>query len=135
MTRQKKGLKINFNLQAKHNKGLHLKEKKMAEQAKQENRPPIESGCPDAIQYMHPVMRKNYGQWAYHEDPRPGVLKHVAHSGDAIWTVRAGTQRILDVTTLNILCDIGDKFADGYVRFTIRSNIEYMIDQESKVGP
>ena len=26
-------------------------------------------------------------------------------------------------------------FADGYVRFTIRSNIEYMIDQESKVGP
>ena len=107
----------------------------MAEQAKQENRPPIESGCPDAFQYMHPVMRKNYGQWAYHEDPRPGVLKHVAHSGDAIWTVRAGTQRILDVTTLNILCDIGDKFADGYVRFTIRSNIEYMIDQESKVGP
>ena len=48
---------------------------------------------------------------------------------------RAGTQRILDVTTLNILCDIGDKFADGYVRFTIRSNIEYMVDQESKVGP
>ena len=46
----------------------------MSEQAKQENRPPIESGCPDAFQYMHPVMRKNYGQWAYHEDPRPGVL-------------------------------------------------------------
>ena len=37
--------------------------------------------------------------------------------------------------TLNLLCDIGDKFADGYVRFTIRSNIEYMVDQESKVGP
>ena len=62
---------------------------------------------------MHPVMRKNYGQWAYHEDPRPS-LKHVAHSGDAIWTVRAGTQRILDVMT-QLLCDIGDKFVDGYV--------------------
>ena len=56
----------------------------MAEQAQQENRPPIESGCPDAFQYMHPV-RKNYGQWAYHEDPRPGVLKHGNNSGDAIW--------------------------------------------------
>ena len=22
------------------------------------NRPPIETGCPDAFQYMHPVMRK-----------------------------------------------------------------------------
>ena len=83
---------------------------------KKVNRPPIETGCPDAFQYMHPLMRRNYGQWAYHEDPRPGVLKHVAHSGDAIWTVRAGTQRILDVITLNLLCDIGDKYADGYVR-------------------
>ncbi len=102
---------------------------------KKVHRPPIETGCPDSFQYMHPVMRRNYGQWAYHEDPRPGVLKHVAHSGDAIWTVRVGTQRILDVITLNLLCDIGDKYADGYVRFTIRSNIEYMVDQESKVGP
>ncbi|RLA05551.1 MAG: dissimilatory-type sulfite reductase subunit beta, partial [Gammaproteobacteria bacterium] len=36
-------------------------------------RTPIESGCPDGFQYMHPVMRKNYGDWAFHEDPRPGV--------------------------------------------------------------
>jgi hypothetical protein len=55
-----------------------------------EMRSPIESGCPDAFQYMHPVMRKNYGQWAYHEDPQPGVLLHVSNNGDKIWTVRAG---------------------------------------------
>ncbi|MBT6655108.1 MAG: dissimilatory-type sulfite reductase subunit beta, partial [Candidatus Thioglobus sp.] len=36
-------------------------------------RMPIESGCPDPIQYMHPTMRRNYGQWAYHDRPRPGV--------------------------------------------------------------
>ena len=24
-------------------------------------RTPIESGCPDGFQYMHPLMRKNYG--------------------------------------------------------------------------
>ena len=96
-------------------------------------RPPIESGCPDGFQYMHPVMRKNYGNWDYHEHPRPGVLLQVAKGGEQIWTVRAGTQRILDVFTLRKLCDIGDKFADGYVRFTIRSNIEYMISEESKV--
>ena len=102
---------------------------------KKEMRTPIESGCPDGFQYMHPTMRKNFASWKYHEHPRPGVLLHVAKSGDKIWTVRAGTQRILDVFTLRILCDIGDKYAEGYVRFTIRSNIEYMVKDESKVDP
>ncbi len=100
-----------------------------------EHRSPVESGCPDGFQYLHPLMRKHYGNWAYHEDPRPGVLRHVAHNGEAIWTVRAGTQRILDVFTLRKLCDIGDEFGDGYVRFTIRSNIEYMVSDEDKVAP
>ena len=107
----------------------------MGENAKKEMRTPIETGCPDGFQYMHPTMRKNFGQWKYHEHPRPGVLVHVAHSGEEIWTVRAGTQRILDVFTLRTLCDIGDEFADGYVRFTIRSNIEYMVSDKDKVQP
>ena len=98
-------------------------------------RTPIETGAPDGFQYMHPTMRKNFGRWKYHEHPKSGVLKHVAESGEEIWTVRAGTQRILDVFTLRILCDIGDKYADGYVRFTIRSNIEYMVKDKSKVDP
>ena len=103
--------------------------------AQTEMRSPIESGCPDGFQYMHPLMRKNYGQWKYHEHPRPGVLLHVSNNNDQIWTVRAGTQRILDLFTLRKLCEIGDQFAEGYVRFTIRSNIEYMVQDESKVEP
>ncbi|RMD70592.1 MAG: dissimilatory-type sulfite reductase subunit beta, partial [Gammaproteobacteria bacterium] len=63
-------------------------------------RTPIESGCPDGMQYMHPVMVKNFGMWKYHEHPRPGVLRHVSESGDEIWTVKCGTQRILDLYTL-----------------------------------
>ena len=106
----------------------------MTEEKKQ-MRSPIETGCPDGFQYMHPTMRKNFGQWKYHEHPKSGVLRHVAESGEEIWTVRAGTQRILDVFTLRKLCDIGDKYADGYVRFTIRSNIEYMVKDASKVDP
>ena len=101
----------------------------------QQHRSPIESGCPDGLQYVHPVMRKNLGNWAYHDDPRPGVLRHVAKNGDQIWTIRAGTQRILDVFSLRKLCDIGDTYGEGYVRFTIRSNIEYMVADETKVAP
>jgi sulfite reductase beta subunit len=84
---------------------------------------------------MHPVSRKNFGMWKFHEHPRPGVLKHVAKSGDELWTVKAGTQRILDVFTLRKLCDIGDQYADGYIHFTIRSNVEYLVSDGAKVGP
>ncbi|MEE8289415.1 MAG: dissimilatory-type sulfite reductase subunit beta [Nitrosomonadaceae bacterium] len=101
----------------------------------QAQRTAIESGCPDGFQYMHPTMRKNFGDWAYHEDPRPGVLVHTARGGDKIYTVRAGTQRILDLFSLRKLCEIGDEFAEGYVRFTIRSNIEYMFTDGTKVAP
>nr|MBP6251985.1 dissimilatory-type sulfite reductase subunit beta [Rubrivivax sp.] len=98
-------------------------------------RTPIESGAPDNKQFMHPTMLKNYGNWKYHDRPRPGVLRHVSHSGDQIWTVRAGTQRQMDVWTIRKLCDIADTYADGHVRFTIRSNIEFMVADENKVAP
>ena len=55
----------------------------MTEQ-KKEMRSPIETGCPDGFQYMHPTMRKNFGQWKYHEHPKSGVLRHVAESGEEI---------------------------------------------------
>jgi sulfite reductase beta subunit len=98
-------------------------------------RMPIESGVPEMDKYLHPVLKKNYGNWAWHERPRPGVLHHVAKSGDDIWTVRAGTQRQMDVYTIRKLADIADQYAEGHVRFTIRSNIEYMVSKESMVQP
>jgi len=98
-------------------------------------RMPIESGCPDPIQYMHPTMRRNYGQWAYHDRPRPGVLHHTSKNSEEIWTVRCGTARQMDVHTIKKLADIADEFADGYVRFTMRSNVEYMVADEAKVEP
>jgi len=96
-------------------------------------RRPDECGVPDPFQYMHPLMVKNYGAWAWHDRQRPGVLHHVAKSGDEIWTVRAGTQRQMDVFTIRKLCDIADQFADGHVRFTTRSNIEFMVSSFEKV--
>jgi len=77
-----------------------------------QKRKPKETGVPDNKKYLHPLMIKNYGKWKYHDRPRPGVLRHVAHSGDQIWTVRAGTQRQMDVGTIRLLCDIADKYAD-----------------------
>ncbi len=98
-------------------------------------RHPIESGTPDPFQYMHPTFIKNFGAWSHHDRPRPGVLHHVAKSGDEVWTIRVGTQRQLGPYEIDLLCDIVDKFADGHVHFTIRSNFEVMVTEESKVKP
>jgi sulfite reductase beta subunit len=98
-------------------------------------RMPIESGVPDVTPFLHPLLKKNYGQWAWHDRPRPGVLHHVAEGGDEVWTVRAGTPRQMDADTIRNLCDIADEFAEGHVRFTIRSNIEFMVSTQDKVQP
>ncbi len=94
-----------------------------------------EVGVPDPFQYMHPTLRENYGAWDYHDRPQAGVLRHVAKSGDVVYTVRAGTQRQMDVFTIRTLADIADNFAEGHVRFTTRSNIEYMVTKEEMVAP
>ena len=103
--------------------------------AQAQPRMPIESGVPDHFQYMHPALRRNYGMWAWHDRPRPGVLHHVSETGEEVWTVRAGTQRQLDVDTVRKLCDIADEFADGHMRFTIRSNVEFTVTDAGKVEP
>ena len=39
-------------------------------------------GPPHYEKFLPPLVKKNYGQWKYHEMLAPGVLCHVAESGD-----------------------------------------------------
>jgi hypothetical protein len=41
-------------------------------------------GPPHFEQFLHPIIKKNYGKWKYHETLKPGVMVHVAESGDKI---------------------------------------------------
>ena len=47
-------------------------------------------GPPAYDKFLPPIVKKNYGLWKYHENVAPGVLCHVAESGDKLYTVRAG---------------------------------------------
>lgn len=78
--------------------------------------------------FYPPVIKKNKGQWDYHEIVQPGVLRHVALSGDEVYTVRVGGARLMSVTHIREICDIADKYCGGYLRFTTRNNIEFMVD-------
>ena len=84
-------------------------------------------------QYFPPVIKENYGKWKYHEILEPGVLVHVAESGDKVFTVRVGGCRFMTVEMVRELCEVADKHCDGYVRFTTRNNIEFHVDTLDKV--
>ena len=86
-------------------------------------------------EFYPPVIAKNKGQWQYHEVLKPGVLVHVAKSGDKVFTVRCGGARLMSTSMIREICEIAEKHCDGYVRWTTRNNIEFMVDDESKVDP
>src|SRR5271157_2494754 len=92
-------------------------------------------GPPPYDKFLPPIVKKNYGQWKYHEKLAPGVLCHVAESGDRLYTVRAGTPRLLSIQTLRRFADLADKYCGGYLRFTSRNNIEFLLDDEKNVEP
>ena len=86
-------------------------------------------------EFFPEVIAKNFGKWLYHEILEPGVLVHVAESGDKVYTVRCGGARLMSITHIREICDIADKYCDGHVRFTTRSNIEFLVSDESKLKP
>ena len=86
-------------------------------------------------EFYPPVIAKNKGKWLYHEYLQPGVLVHVAQSGDEVYTVRCGGARIMSTGLIREICDIADKHCAGHVRWTTRNNIEFMVDAKSKVQP
>ena len=92
-------------------------------------------GPPDYKTMLPPVIQRNYGKWRYHEILKPGVLMHVAESGEALYTVRAGSPRLISTDHIREICDIADKYCDGYLRFTSRHNIEFLLDDKDKVEP
>jgi sulfite reductase beta subunit len=92
-------------------------------------------GPPHYENFLPPVIKKNYGKWKYHEIVKPGVLMHVAESGDKLWSVRAATPRLAATKTIRLFADIADEFCDGHLRYTSRNNVEFLISDESKVDP
>jgi dissimilatory sulfite reductase beta subunit len=92
-------------------------------------------GPPDYRDMLPPVIKNNYGQWKFHEVLKPGVMKHVAENGEEMYTVRAGSPRLLTTDSILELCAIADKYCDGYLRFTTRHNIEFLASNPAKVDP
>ncbi|MDH3359936.1 MAG: dissimilatory-type sulfite reductase subunit beta [Desulfobulbaceae bacterium] len=92
-------------------------------------------GPPHYAQFFPQVITNNHGKWLYHEITQPGVIVHVAESGDKCFTIRVASARLISIEHIRELCDIADAHCDGILRFTTRNNVEFMVDAESKVQP
>ncbi|MFO7895132.1 MAG: dissimilatory-type sulfite reductase subunit beta [Longimicrobiales bacterium] len=92
-------------------------------------------GPPHYEQFLPPVIKANYGQWKYHRILRPGVMVHVAESGDQVFTVRASSPRLLGTKRIRKFAELAEKYCDGHLRFTSRNNVEFLTTDESNIDP
>ncbi|MEW6001066.1 MAG: dissimilatory-type sulfite reductase subunit beta [Nitrospirota bacterium] len=92
-------------------------------------------GPPHYKHFLPPVIQKNYGKWKDHEILNPGLMVHIAESGDKVWSVRVATPRIIATDTIREVCDIADKYCGGHLRWTSRNNIEFLVSEEKNVEP
>ncbi len=90
-------------------------------------------GPPNYERFLPPVIKANYGKWKYHEVLKPGVMVHVGESGDKLFTVRAGSPRLLSTKTLRNFADLAEKYCGGHLRFTSRNNVEFLTTEEGSI--
>jgi len=92
-------------------------------------------GPPHYDQFLHPVIKANYGKWKYHESIKPGVFVHVGESGDKIFTVRAASPRLVSTDFVRDAAALADKYCEGFMRFTSRNNMEFLLADQKNVDP
>jgi len=110
----------------------NLAEKLYNPQKPMENRI-TDIGPPHYWQFLPPVIQRNYGKWKSHEILQPGVLKYTSDTGEVVYVVRCGTPRLETTDYMREICEIADKYCDGYVRWTTRNNIEFHVTDEEKL--
>jgi len=90
---------------------------------------------PDYKKMLPPHDSEKLRKWRYHEILQPGVLMHVGERGRHYTRsvpVRHGScQR----TTSGRSAIIAEKYCNGYLRFTSRNNIEFLLEDKQKIAP
>ncbi len=92
-------------------------------------------GPPHYKDFLPPVIQKNYGDWKYHEIINPGVMVHVSNKGEKIWTVRVASPRLLSTVTIREHAALAEKYCGGYIRYTTRNNVEFLVSDEKNIEP
>jgi len=81
------------------------------------------------------LSRRTTARWKYHEVINPGLMVHVAESGDKLWTVRVASQESWRLTQSASIATIADKYCGGFFRYTTRITLEFPVSDEKQVEP
>ncbi len=92
-------------------------------------------GPPHYEKFLPPIIKENYGKWKYHERMGPGVLAHVSETGAKLYSVRCGSPRLLSIQSIRFFAEMADKYSKGYLRFTSRNNVEFLLDDPANIEP
>ena len=60
--------------------------------------------------------------------PRGGIRRQAVHG-------TRGSPRLLSIQTLRLFADLADKYCGGYLRFTSRNNVEFLLDDAANIEP
>ena len=90
-------------------------------------------GPPNYEQFLPPVIKENYGKWMSHDRLGAGVMVHNSETGAKVYTVRCGSPRLLSIQSLRMFADLADKYCGGYLRFTSRNNVEFLMDSPDNI--
>ena len=87
--------------------------------------------------YLPQYVLKNVGNWKTHKIVRPGVIEHIARSGEKVYTVRAAStpNGRYNSGTMRTIASLAEKYSGGVVRYTQACNMEFVLDDLSKVEP
>jgi sulfite reductase beta subunit len=87
------------------------------------------------VNYVPPQIARNVGKWRKHKILEPGVLEHVSSSGDRIYTVRAASTSNCRYCseTIRRIAELADRYCSGYMRYTAAGNMEFILDDLSKL--
>lgn len=91
-------------------------------------------GPPHYEKFLHPIIKENYGKWQFHDSLGPGLLSHTGPNG-TIYTVRMSSPRLVTSNYLRMVCDLAEKYADGFFRFTSRNNVEFLLANKDNIDP
>ncbi|MCK5126191.1 MAG: dissimilatory-type sulfite reductase subunit beta [candidate division Zixibacteria bacterium] len=92
-------------------------------------------GPPHYEKFLPPIVKENYGKWLYHEVLKPGVMVHVSESGAKLFTIRAGSPRLISTEKIRNYADLAEKYCGGHLRFTSRHNVEFLLTDEKNIDP
>ena len=92
-------------------------------------------GPPHYEKFLPPVIKQNYGKWKYHEVLKPGVMVHFSETGTKLFTVRAGSPRLVSTDKIRKYAELADKYCDGFLRFTSRHNVEFLLTKQENIDP